>query len=82
MSLKDIFGIVVRTIGLLTVLGGIYTLGTGLLAGLDVLILTAFVLAAIGVYLMKGAPGVIEWSYSPPALRNSDSDLSRQCSAV
>ena len=78
MTPKDCFGIIVRAVGLLTILAAWYNLlGVVVTVGLDLLfqpshitdravfgtILRSMVVQWVGYYLLRGAPALIERAY-------------------
>lgn len=64
MTPKEVFGIVVRSIGLLMMISWVFAITTALLVQDGSMFLNAFFIFAIGGYLLKGAPVLIDWAYS------------------
>jgi hypothetical protein len=77
MTPKTIFGLIVRTFGLLCVAYGIYTLlyGACTLFGLLeyrmnplAFLVTGIARLAAGLYLLRGAPRLVNFSYPDPEI--------------
>lgn len=69
MTPRDIFGIVVRTIGLLTLLSGVYAFGLGASVNADVPGIAVLGPFIVGVYLLRGAPHLLDVAYPPKKTR-------------
>jgi hypothetical protein len=69
MTPRDVFGLVIRTFGLLGTFYWLFLLFSAL-AGADAsLFFMAFIVSAISGYLLKGAPVLLEFCY--PSSRES-----------
>ncbi len=64
MKPKDVFGIVVRTIGLLLMISWVFAVVAALVSQRGTMILNAFLIFAVGGYLLRGAPLLLDWAYS------------------
>jgi len=70
MTPQDIFGIIIRTVGLLMLIMWVFALTGCILAGGDkVLLVYSFGLCTIGGYLLQGSPFVMRFAYSRTAPR-------------
>ncbi len=68
MTPRQAFGVAVRTIGLLGLLGGLYTLGISLSSGIAPTVWGTLVPILVGAYLLRGAPLLVAWAYAPRGL--------------
>lgn len=71
MRPRDVFGIVVRTVGLLTLMSGVFTLGVTVSLPEGPRFWTTVAPIVVGAYLLRGAPPLLAWSYAPPRPRRS-----------
>lgn len=71
MSPRDVFGIVVRTVGLLAFLQGSRSLWIAIAAERGSLPWDAVLTAGVGLYLLSGAQALVDWSYAPSGSRRS-----------
>lgn len=81
MTARDVFGIIVRTAGLLLVLSALGSLFAGF-AGQPggAWLLWSFGALGLGAYLLRGAPALMGWSY-PGAERTGGRAAARRGSA-
>ncbi len=76
MNGKDVFGVIIRTFGLLLLLSALWFLANltgyeiGSPLGIRSLFLRGVVQPLVGLYLLRGAPGLIDFSY--PSGRNGE----------
>ena len=80
MKPRDVFGIIVRTAGLSTLICGMWELvfGIATLAGMPGdqpgdcggYFMTSVLFLSIGLYLLRGAPGLLRFAY--PTIGNPD----------
>ncbi len=63
MSARDLFGVIVRTLGLIVALYGVAAFFLFLFEGIGLGIVFGIVGVVVGVYLLRGAPWVMELAY-------------------
>jgi hypothetical protein len=68
MRPEDVFGIIVRTIGLLLMLSWLIIIWMAVASGSAFALLIAFVICTLGGYLLRGAPHVVAFAYPPQAM--------------
>ena len=65
MTPRQAFGVAVRIIGLLSLLGGLYSLGISFSYDIDPTVWGTLVPILVGAYLLRGAPLLVAWAYAP-----------------
>jgi hypothetical protein len=64
MKPRDVFETIVRSTGLLLLVSWVFAFSIALLRGDGSGVLYALLIFAVGGYLLKGAPMLVEWAYS------------------
>jgi hypothetical protein len=64
MKPKDLFGVIVRVIGLLTLTSWMYFFIIMVLTADRASVMVTVPFLLVGAYLLRGAPGLVDWSYA------------------
>ncbi|MEO0481397.1 MAG: hypothetical protein AAF196_18155 [Planctomycetota bacterium] len=78
MQPKQLFGVIVRTIGLLSLIASVLASVRALATDSGQLFAEALVYAVSGASLMLGASAVVEWSYDSSDSGDGDAEASDQ----
>jgi hypothetical protein len=66
MRSREVFGVIVRTIGLITLMYGLYKLAETDWVHVGPQFRDTFLPVAAGLYLLRGAPLLVAFGYAPP----------------
>ena len=64
MKPREVFEIIVRSTGLLLLVSWVFAFSVALFRGDGSGVLYALLIFAVGGYLLKGAPMLVDWAYS------------------